>query len=663
MLFHQPLARLSLALALAWTPASLVGQTPTHEPIAALLVDANDDFLADRLGQSACAQGIVTAAPYAARRDRELRIYLQDDSAGIRCIATDHQLLASVEPGDLLAVAGVLEHYRGMEQLHVESVERIRRVDVPDPVEADVAAVASERMLGQLVTVTAQIAPPVLSTSPILQDESGATELYMPRRFLDDPALIQRLAAGGTCTVIGYAEQNDASAPYDAGYRLRLRSPQDLQLAPSSWVESLLAIALASFAGAVVVLLSARRFRAKRGAPRTWAEPIDRIQGQKMEALGTLAGGIAHEFNNYLAAIRGYTELASASLEGDREAQEHLAEVLTTSDKAKELADKILTFSRKEEAALADADVADVVREGLSLIRATLPASVELQSEIDPYAGVVQASPNQLHQVLLNLASNAVDAMRQSGGVLRVQVDRVMIEADQAATLGLAAAGCCARITVADDGPGMDAATLERMYEPFFTTKDIGVGTGLGLSIVHNILKHHGAGIRVTSAAKTGTRFEIFLRASEECQGPEAPSEAPINAHSTAPTSTPSEAKRVLFVDDTENLARLGRRQLAALGYDAQIATDGAQALEKFANASPPIDAVVTDYRMPGISGLELAEKLQQLRPGIAVLMVTGYGHFLTPEQVAAAGVHKVIKKPYARDDLGRALRSALDRG
>ena len=643
---------LSLALACSGALTSAHAQQPA-EPIADLLVDADEDFLVDRLDQRARIRGVVTAAPYTARRDREVRIYVEDASAGIRCIATDHGILAGIRPGDLVTAAGVIEHYRGMEQLHLKSLERVGQRAVPDPMEANVGAVAAEPLLGRLVTITAQLTPPVLDACAKLVDATGTVELYLPGRFLDDPQLIQKLSKGGGCTVIGYAEQNDATSPYDSGYRLRLRSPQDLTLTQPTPVTAIVVAATTLLFGAGMIILFLRRRRAMPQTPPASPATVDRVQGQKMEALGTLAGGIAHEFNNYLAAIRGYTELASADLESTSETRKYLDEVLATSDKAKELIDKILKFGRKTEPTMEVVDIADVVAESLSLIRAAVPANVELESRIDPFAGAVRAATNQLHQVMLNLASNSVDAMRGPGGTVRVEVDRVRVDEDLAAELQLAASGYCARIAVTDNGPGMDEKTLARMYDPFFTTKDVGLGTGLGLSIVHSILAAHQAGTRVTSKVNAGTAFEIFLPVTSA-------DESALPKPAGTPDA-PSGSKRVLIVDDTESLARLGRRQLKALGYDAQIATSGAQALEDFAAADPPIDAVVTDYRMPGISGLELAERLQQLQPGLAVLMVTGYGHLLSEEQAAAAGVREVIKKPYARDDLGRALRAALD--
>jgi len=652
MLASRFIASLPMLLALIGVAESIPGQRQYIERIADLLVDEDGDFLADRIGTSATVSGAVTASPYPARRGRELRIYLQDASAGIRCIATDKELLTDIKPGDQVIVDGTIEQYRGMEHLHVRSIECTGEGLVPAPITAKAGTLQSKRLLGRLVTVTAKLHPPILSAAATLEDDTGLIELYMPRSFENDQDMLRILAAGGMCQVVGYSEQNDSTMPYDAGYRLRLRSPKDIVVIPPQSYVTVTIIA-------AVLLLGGLGFVAVRRNPKedpvtghVALTPHDRVQGQKMEALGTLAGGIAHEFNNYLAAIQGYAELAQCNLEQDTETRKYLDEVLATNALAKELVDKILKFGRKADPGFENIDIAEVIGESLELLRAALPANVELKSEIDPYAGIVRAAGNQLHQVLLNLAANSADAMRKGGGTLRITVDRLQVDASQAAKLKLGAAGPFARIVVRDSGPGMDEETLQRMYDPFFTTKDVGAGTGLGLSIVHGILAAHNAGVLVSSKIGSGTTFEIFL--------PISTAPTPTIAEPTTAGAVPTGSERVLLVDDTERLAELGRKHLQALGYEVLIATSGAQALEVFASADPPIEAVVTDYRMPGLTGLELTEKLKQIRPEIAVLMMTGYGQLLDPAEAHAVGIHEVLNKPYARADLARALRRAL---
>ena len=221
-------ASVPLLLVLSGVAGAVTGQHAHIERIADLLVDTDGDFLADRIGEAASARGVVTASPYPARRGRELRIYLQDVSAGIRCIATERALLTGIEPGDRVVVDGTIGHYRGMEQLHLRSIERTDEGRIPEPLATDVGSLRTERLLGRLVTVTAKLSPPVLSAAAMLEDETGTVELYLPGRFLDDPDMIRKLTRGGTYQVVGYSEQNDSTEPYDAGYRLRLRSPQDL---------------------------------------------------------------------------------------------------------------------------------------------------------------------------------------------------------------------------------------------------------------------------------------------------------------------------------------------------------------------------------------------------------------------------------------------------
>jgi PAS domain S-box-containing protein len=381
-------------------------------------------------------------------------------------------------------------------------------------------------------------------------------------------------------------------------------------------------------------------------------EERDRLEGQlrhaqKMETIGTLAGGIAHDFNNILMPIIGNVELAlgepmSADMTSD------LEQVLEAAMRAKALVRQILLFSRRGETVFSTIDVGPIVSEALKLVRASLPATIEIRSYIAPDVAVVVGDPTQLHQVLMNLCTNAGHAMRDRGGVLEVRVDMVDMDAIAA---GGAGEHRTVRILVRDTGYGMDAATLERLFEPFFTTKPVGEGTGLGMSIVHGIIAHHGGTITVQSTPGSGTTFEIHLPAAEQ--------EAEVGEKAAAPSQVRGEG-RILVVDDDAVIARLLARVLTRAGYDVVQATVSSEVPAMLAEAEPPFDLIITDQTMPGMTGLELADRIQSWQSGFPIILLSGYSEFAGRQDAKTHGLREVLMKPVPIDVLAATVARVL---
>ena len=374
-------------------------------------------------------------------------------------------------------------------------------------------------------------------------------------------------------------------------------------------------------------------------------------QAQKLEAIGTLAGGIAHDFNNILAAINGYTELALLSMREDPDARESLDAVLKASGRAADLIHQILMFSRQQPLERRPILLHSVAAECIALLRATLPATIEFDTALAADAPMVLADPTQIHQILMNLGTNAWHAMKEHPGRLQVKLEKCVVDAAYAATHPQLRVGVYARLSVSDTGSGMDQAMLGRIFEPFFTTKPIGEGTGLGLAVVHGIMNSHDGVITVYSQPGEGTVFHLYFPAHH---GEPAPS-------TIAEDTTPhGHGERVLFVDDEALLARLGQKTLAALGYEVESTTQPSAALALVRADPSRFALVVTDQTMPEMTGLTLATHLREVQPGLPVILMTGYALSLTPARLAAAGIHQLLHKPTTLHSLAMAVNTAL---
>jgi signal transduction histidine kinase/CheY-like chemotaxis protein len=378
-------------------------------------------------------------------------------------------------------------------------------------------------------------------------------------------------------------------------------------------------------------------------------------QAQKLEAIGTLASGIAHDFNNILGIILTNVDLAQTDLPSDLPEDhgtiESLREIKAAGYRARDLVRQILTFSRRGETQLAVMKVQPIVHECLQMLASTIPAMVTLRKSIDPACPCIIGDPTQLHQVMMNLCTNAWHALPERDGVIDVKVEH--IEASKAPLEAQLDASVTrfVRIAVSDNGHGMDAKTQARIFEPFFTTKAAGKGTGLGLAVVHGIVKSHGGAITLESAPGQGTTFTLYFPAQD--------SELETTTTDKEPSS-PGRGERVMLVDDDVSMGRAMQRFLARQGYRVDLFHTPQAALEAFAEHAAGFDLVVTDYSMPGMTGLDLTSSLKQIKPQLPVLLVTGSMRFAEQHQLELSGIHEFLAKPVAPERLTAAIARAL---
>ena len=373
-------------------------------------------------------------------------------------------------------------------------------------------------------------------------------------------------------------------------------------------------------------------------------------QAQKLEAIGTLAGGIAHDFNNILFGIVGYAELLGGTTRPGQP-REYLDEVLKAAQRGKDLVERILVFSRRQPTERHPLDLGRTVEEAAKLLRATLPPSIDLRLSIHPQAPRIMADLTSIHQVLMNLGTNAAHAM-PAGGALDILVEpRYLRDSVVRLHPGLHE-GPYGVLVVRDAGSGMDRTVLQRAFEPFFTTKPKGSGTGLGLSMVHSIVKAHEGAIDLESEPGRGTTVTCFFPAL-----PLGPAEERVGAREPPA----GRGERVLLVEDEPALAQMGARQLESLGYRVTVETDAAHALGTFGVRPQDFDLVVSDYLMPGMVGLDLARAIHNVRPDLPIALLTGFIEELPEATLHTAGVRRLIGKPATLLELAEAVREVLD--
>ncbi len=371
---------------------------------------------------------------------------------------------------------------------------------------------------------------------------------------------------------------------------------------------------------------------------------------QKMEALGTLAGGIAHDFNNVLSSMMGFTELSLGEVDPGSSIHRHLERTMISINRARDLVQGILTFSRKASQDPTATSIQAVVQESLQLLRPSLPSNIAIQLNVDNNTGAVLADPNQLHQLVMNLCTNAYQAMAEAGGVLKLEILSENIGTESARSNTSLKPGIYVKLVVTDSGHGISQAHIDRIFEPFFTTKKRGEGTGLGLSIVHGIVNQIGGSIHVQSRLGQGTRFEVFLpQCSEEVAETDVP--LPISNLSLTGTET------LLFVDDEQSMIAIAQEALGKLGYTIYTASDAREALDKWQHYREEIDIVITDHTMPNMLGSELAEKLHQLNANIPLILMSGGDVELRNR----ASVDLFLNKPFTAVELARVIRRLLD--
>ncbi len=372
----------------------------------------------------------------------------------------------------------------------------------------------------------------------------------------------------------------------------------------------------------------------------------------KMQAIGTLAGGIAHDFNNILFPIVGFTELTMDDVPADSQAHRNLEEILKAANRAKELVQQILTFSRQNDQERKPLRMQHIVKESLRLLRASIPSSIEIVSRIDDNCRPILGDPTQVHQVIMNLCTNAYQAMSDTGGRLMVALEEVELSFDDMLdNIGMKL-GPHAKLTVSDDGVGMEPAVLERIFEPYFTTKEPGKGTGLGLSVIHGIVKNHGGHVRVKSAPGAGTTFEVFFPLAEEKQ---------VEQHAVEALQAAPGDEHILVVDDEPPIVRMVCEMLERLGYRVTCTTDSTEALALFSAEPQLFDLVITDMTMPRMNGDTLARKILAIRPSVPVILCTGFNEHISEAQAEELGIAKFVMKPIIKRELAAAIRTVLD--
>jgi PAS domain S-box-containing protein len=374
-------------------------------------------------------------------------------------------------------------------------------------------------------------------------------------------------------------------------------------------------------------------------------------QSQKMEAIGTLAGGIAHDFNNILGAILGYGELAQQQSAEGSALRRYLDNVLHAAGRAKSLVDRILGFSRSGLGERVPVHVQAIVEETLELLAGSLPAAIRLEHRLVAGNAAVIGDATQLHQVVMNLCTNALHAM-SDGGVLGVVLERVNLSEGRVLSRGALAPGPHLRLTVSDTGSGIAPPVLERMFDPFFTTKGVGEGTGLGLSVVHGIVTDLGGAIDVSTSARHGTSFEIWLPIRGETDD---------SSHEQAGELPRGRGAMVMIVDDEPALVALAEEMLAELGYEPVGFQSSTAALRAFRDDPKRFDLVLTDEAMPDLVGTELARQIRELAPAVPIVLMSGYGGSQLAPRAAAIGINQVLRKPLQRRDLAESLARVLD--
>lgn len=374
-------------------------------------------------------------------------------------------------------------------------------------------------------------------------------------------------------------------------------------------------------------------------------------QAQKMEAIGTLAGGIAHDFNNILSAVMGYTELALIDAKKESILYQNLKEIFIASGRAKDLVQQILTFSRQTEQELKPVQVKLICKEAVKFLRASLPTSITIRQEIKSDS-LIMADPTQIHQVLMNLCTNAGYAMGDKGGVLELKLRDVKLEADLAAKYPELKPGPYLELTVSDTGYGIPAHIIQRIFDPFFTTKGKGEGTGMGLSVVHGIVGSYGGTIEVSSEMGKGSTFQIYLPVVEIDTAPLPIVEEPIV----------NGTERILLIDDETAIVNIGKQMLESLGYQITTRTSSIEALELFKAKADSFDLVITDMTMPNMTGDKLARELIRIKPEIPVILCTGYSAQINQKQALTMGIRAFVSKPILRREIAETIRKILDK-
>jgi PAS domain S-box-containing protein len=375
------------------------------------------------------------------------------------------------------------------------------------------------------------------------------------------------------------------------------------------------------------------------------------VQAQKMQAMGILAGGIAHDFNNILFPVLGNTEMLIMDVPEDSPFKERLKEIYTAAQRAKDLVKQILTFSRQENHELFLMKMQPIIKEALKLIRSTIPSTIEIKQDISADCGVIKADPTQIHQIVMNLTTNAFHAMEESGGELKVKLEQINLDQVDIITQDVKP-GVYICLTVADTGTGMDKDLIKKIFDPFFTTKEKGKSAGMGLSVVHGIVKGLGGIVQVFSEPGIGSEFKVYL-----------PREKNASKKQTLQPKEPIQGgtEQILIVDDEEPIITMEKEMLELLGYKITAFTSSLEAFEAFRANPDKFDLIITDMTMPFMPGDKLASELMKIRPDIPILLCTGFSKTMSKEKAASLGIKDFLIKPIVMKDLTKKVRQVLD--
>jgi PAS domain S-box-containing protein len=373
-------------------------------------------------------------------------------------------------------------------------------------------------------------------------------------------------------------------------------------------------------------------------------------QMQKMEAIGTLAGGVAHDFNNILTAIMGLAELSLKHTIPGEPVNRYSEQILVSCQRARDIVSQLLSISYKSEKKLSPISLVPVINDAVRLIRATIPVTVGISTSIDAAFDTAKADSTQISQIIMNLCTNAAQSMKNMQGEIVIDVSNCSVDERFAATHPELKQGLYLLLKVSDNGAGIESAIIERIFEPFFTTKERGKGTGLGLAVIHGIVNNHGGSIYVQSKPGQGTTFEVYIPVSEEKREEEVKEDKPpVTGHAS-----------ILLVDDEEMLTEVNSSILETLGYSVTACNSGAEALRTFSENPDIADLVITDMTMPGMTGLDLSAEIKKIRPAVPILLCTGFNEQLTSARAEESGISDILMKPFTAAELGKAVQKVL---
>ncbi len=372
---------------------------------------------------------------------------------------------------------------------------------------------------------------------------------------------------------------------------------------------------------------------------------------QKMEAIGTLAGGIAHDFNNILSAILGYAELAQDDCPAGSILEGEIKQILKAGNRAKDLVKQILAFSRQAEAKDMPLQPAIIIKEAIKMLRSSLPSTIDIKQDIDAGAGPILADATQIHQIVMNLGTNAYHAMEETGGTLSISLKKTALTQNDLLHEPHVLPGEFVQLTVSDSGSGIAPEIRERIFDPYFTTKEVGKGTGMGLAIIHGIVKSRGGSVSCQSRPGAGTVFQVLLPIIAE----------PALLEEQTATPPPRGSEHILFIDDEEMLLEMGKYMLERLGYRVTTRKSSIEALTTFQNQPQEFDLVITDQTMPVMTGSDLARRMLQIRRDLPIILCTGYSSIISEDKAKSFGIKGFALKPLVRKDIGALIRKVLD--